>query len=378
MRRRLLAAGLLALLVVGALAVWLVDHFERVPVSVREAPHAEARRNPYLALERLTAGMGGTLRRQSDARVLDDPPAGTTLFLDRQRAHLLPPERLRHLLAWVAAGGHLIAVAEDPQLADPLLDSVGVGRATRSMEEIPQRPAAITVQPPGGSRPLQVSASWQKLSASGRQPAWSAGDGGQEGVQMLQFRIGEGRLTVASELDQQLGNRRIGELDHAEFYWTLIGGNAGSPPPQVLLLSRLQMPTLFEWLAENARAAAFAALLVLLLWLWRIVPRFGSLQPEPAPARRELREHLAAVGRYLWRCGQLAALLPAAREHFRQRLGQRRPAIAARTPAAQVSQLAALSALPAARIAAALAGPADGPHAFTDALRTLQELERVL
>ncbi|MCM8611442.1 DUF4350 domain-containing protein [Accumulibacter sp.] len=377
MRRRLLAAGLLALLALGSLTIWLVDHLERVPVSVREAPQAEARRNPYLALERLTAGMGGRLRRQSDARVLDDPPAGATLFLDRQRAHLLPPERLRRLLAWVAAGGHLIAVAEDSQLADPLLDSVGVGRATGAVAEMPRRPASISVQPPGGSRPLQVAASWQKLSATARQPAWSAGEDGQE-AQMLQFRIGEGRLTVASELDQQLGNRRIGELDHAEFFWTLIGGDEGSPPPQVLLLSRLQMPTLFEWLAENARAAAFAALLLLLLWLWRIVPRFGGLQAEPAPSRRELREHLAAVGRYLWRCGQLAALLPPAREHFRHRLGQRRPGIAGQAPAAQASQLAALSGLPPARITAALAGHADGPHAFTDALRTLRELERIL
>jgi hypothetical protein len=89
-------------------------------VSVREAPQAEARRNPYLALERLTVGMGGRLTRRSDARVLDQPPAGSTLFLDRRRGHLLPPERLRRLLAWVEAGGHLIAVAEAPQLADPL------------------------------------------------------------------------------------------------------------------------------------------------------------------------------------------------------------------------------------------------------------------
>lgn len=377
MRRRLLAAALLALLAVGLLAGWVINRLERVPVSVREAPQAEARRNPYLALERLTIGMGGRLTRQSDARVLDHPPAGTTLFLDRRRVHLLPPERLRRLLAWVEAGGHLIAVAEAPQLADPLLDSVGVGRQTKRAEDLRRRPASISVQLPGGSRPLQVAASWQTLSSGERRPVWFAGEG-EQGAQMLRFRIGQGWLTVASELDQQLGNRQIGELDHAEFYWTLISGNGGTSPPQVLLLSRLQMPTLFEWIAENARAAAVATLLLLLLWLWRIVPRFGSLQPEAAPTRRELREHLAAVGRYLWRCGQLAALLPAAREHFRCRLAQRRPGIAGRPPAAQASQLAALSGLPVARIAAALAGPADSPYAFTDALRTLRELERVL
>ncbi|EXI75084.1 MAG: hypothetical protein AW07_01318 [Candidatus Accumulibacter sp. SK-11] len=377
MRRRRLWVVLLALLAVGFLAVWLVGRLERVPVPVREAPQAEARRNPYLALERLTAALGGKLTRASDARVLDRPPAGATLFLDRRRAHLLPPERLRHLLAWVEAGGHLIAVAEAPQLADPLLDSVGVGRASERPEELRRRPESIEVLLPGGGRPLQLAASWQTLTVGERQPVWSAGQG-EEAAQILQFSIGSGWLTVASELDQLLGNRRIGELDHAEFYWTLITRNERSPAPQVLLLSRLQMPTLFEWIAENAAAAAVATLTLLLLWLWRIVPRFGSVRPEAPPARRELREHLLAVGRYLWRCRQLAALLPAVREHFRRRLQQRRPGIAGRPAAAQASQLAALSALPATRIAAALSAPAETPQAFTDAVRTLRELERVL
>jgi len=71
-------------------------------------------------------------------------------------------------------------------------------------------------------------------------------------------------------------------------------------------------------------------------------------------------------------------LLPAVREHFRRRLQQRRPGIAGRPAAAQASQLAALSALPATRIAAALSAPAETPQAFTDAVRTLRELERVL
>ena len=60
MRRRRLWVVLLALLAVGFLAVWLVGRLERVPVPVREAPQAEARRNPYLALERLTAALGAT------------------------------------------------------------------------------------------------------------------------------------------------------------------------------------------------------------------------------------------------------------------------------------------------------------------------------
>jgi hypothetical protein len=175
-----------------------------------------------------------------------------------------------------------------------------------------------------------------------------------------------------------LSNRQIGEEDHAELYWSLLRRYDPSPQPQVLLLSRLQMPTLFAWLWENAWAACTGAALLLVLWLWRIIPRFGSVRPEAPAARRELREHLAAIGRYQWRSGGLAALLTAAREHFHCRLLRRQPTIAALPPTAQPAALAALSNRPAVRIAAALDGPVDSPHAFTDALRTLRNLERDL
>lgn len=370
---------LFALVGLTLLAGWLVTHLEYVPQHRREAPQAEARRNPYLALERFTARMGGRLTRQSDARILDRLPAGGTLFLDRQRAHHLPPERLRRLLAWVEDGGYLIAVAERPDVADPLLDHLGV-RYLEPLPEVPrERLEVLEVTLPGMLRPLRIDARGQRLQAGGRQPDWSAGKrAGGGGEQILHFHIGHGHLTIASELDQMLSNQRIGAMDHAEFYWTLLSEHDRSSPPQVLLLSRLQMPSLLDWLLENAGAACIAAATLLVLWLWRIIPRFGSVPPEAPPARRELREHLAAIARYLWRSGALAALLAPAREHFRSRLALHQPGIAARPTAAQAIALAAHSGLPATRIAAALDGRADTQHAFTDALRTLRDLEREL
>lgn len=376
-RRRMASIGAFVMLALST--GWLISHLERVPVTYREAPQAEARRNPYLALERFTARMGGQLTRRSDARIIDRLPAGGTLFLDRQRAHRLPPERLHRLLAWVEDGGYLIAVAERPGVADPLLDHFGVRHLEPPPEAPRERQHVLEVTPPGALRPLRVDARWPGLEAGGRQPDWSTGErteGG--GKQILHFNLGRGHLTIASELDSQWSNQRIGAMDHAELYWTLLSAHDRSPQPQVLLLSRLQMPTLFDWLLENAGAACIAAATLLVLWLWRIVPRFGSVQPEMPPARRELREHLAAVARYLWRSGALATLLVPTREHFRSRLALRQPGIAACSTTLQVSALAARSGLPAARIAAALDGRVETPHAFTDALRTLRDLERQL
>ena len=374
---RRLVLGLLMTAALAAVAVWLAMSLERVPVKTREPPQIEARRNPWLALERFCARMGGELTRSSDVRVLDRLPAGGTLMLGRQRAQLLTAERLRRLLAWVEAGGYLLAVAELPGVADPLLDSLGVNRTWVAEPAAGSRDREVQVILPGGGRPLRLAGSGYQLTEGERRPEWSAGPA-QQGAQWLHFRLGQGQLTVATALDDRLNNRQIGKFDHAELFWSLLNRYDASQQPRVLLLARLEMPTLFAWLWQNAWAACLTALLLVALWLARIVPRFGRVRTQPPPARRELREHLAAIGRYQWRSRALEALLAPARAHFHRHLALRQPAIAALAPAAQAAALATLCQRPAVLITAALAGPAQTPRAFTDALRLLRSLERDL
>ncbi|HNJ51596.1 MAG TPA: DUF4350 domain-containing protein [Accumulibacter sp.] len=376
MKQRALYAGLLLCAALGLAGFWLLSHLERVPVVQREPAQDEARRNPYLALERFTERQGGRLARSSDARVLARLPPAGTLFLDRQRPQFLSTARLQELLDWVANGGYLIAVAELPGVADPLLDSLGISRTARPPRS--RKPAGVLeVALPGADRTLRVDLAETMLRPGVRQPDWAAGRRASA-AQILHFSVGRGHLTVAVDLDQQLSNARIGDNDHAELYWSLLERYDRSPQPQVLLLSRLRMPTLFAWLWEIAWAACLSAGALLGLWVWRVVPRFGNIGPDAPPGRRELREHLAAIGRYLWRSGGLSALLAPARERFQRRLQVRQPAIAALPPEARAVALGALSHRPAAAIAAALAGQADNPRTFTAALRLLRNLERDL
>ncbi len=376
MSRRAVFFLLLLVAAPGLGGFWLMSHLERIPVQKREPAQGEARRNPYLALERFTERLGGRLDRQSDARLLDRLPPGGTLFLDRQRQYMLSAERLQHLVDWVASGGYLIAVAERPDLPDPLLDRLGVGR-THDRARSGKRPRLLDVVLPDSTRTLRVEASEATLVAGARRPAWSATQHGR-GAQILHFSVERGHLTVAVDLDHHLSNAQIGDHDHAELYWSLLKRYDRSAQPQVLLLSRLHMPTLLAWLWESARAACLSAAALLTLWLWRVVPRFGSIQPAPPPGRRQLREHLAAIGRYLWRSGGLSALLLPARKHFHRRLHLRQPAIAALPVDARSAALAALSRLPAPAIATALDGPAENPRTFTETLRLLHNLERDL
>ncbi len=374
MSRRLLlgAASLVGLL---ALAAWWMSALERVPIKSREPPQLEARRNPWLALERLTVRLGGALTRSSDIRLLDRLPDGGTLLLARQRGQVLTPARVQRLLAWVEEGGYLIVVAEFPGVADPLLERLGVKREWTSPSV--RGDASVEVVVPGAARALNWGRSRYGLTLEGdRLPEWSAAVG--QPAQLLHFRLGRGQLTVAAGLDDRLNNRQIAKFDHAELYWTLLERYDQSPSPRVLLLARLEMPTLFAWLWQHAWTVCLAALLLLILGLARIIPRFGEIRPQAPAARRELREHLAAIGRYQWRTGELAALLAPAREHFQRRLALRQPAIAALPPAAQAPALAALSQRPAVLINTALVGQASTAREFTDAVGLLHHLERDL
>ena len=378
MSRRLIW-GIVALLALLTLAIWLALRLERETVPIHDPPQAAARRNPYLALERYIERMGGTLTRRSDAGALDRLPAGGTVLLDRHRSQWLPPERLQHLLSWIEDGGYLLVVAERPDVDDPLLEHFGIQRLTKPISKpdsfSADQPRVLEIKLPEHYPALRVDAALAALTSGSRPPLWSAGHSGDE-AQWLHYVIGRGNLTVAVGLDSQLSNRRIGELDHAELFWILLSRYDRSPKPQVLLLSRLQMPGLFVWLWENAREACIAAIALLLLWLWRIVPRFAACVPEAPPTRRELREHLAAVGRYLWRAGALPSLLVPVREHFQNRLAFRHPKIAALPPEEQAAALSELSGYPSAMIVSALYGSAISPQAFTDILRTLYKLER--
>lgn len=390
MTRRLVWGLVLLAVIVVAGGVWFFDNFEQVPVKKREDAEKEARRNPYLALEHLLARLGQPVRRADKVQALDAPAPGSVIFLDRGRNHLMSAERLERLFSWVEAGGHLIVVPEDNRRPDPLLDRLHITRLYVPLpkDRGPWPGAGGKVELPGLEQPLQLGGTGLGNLRPGKSPTpeVQASPLGA-GHRLLRYRQGRGSITVMTDLDRLLGNHRIGEADHAELFVTLLRQATGeaadanaakAPLPPLLLVTRLEMPSLWEWLMENAAAAVVSFLVLLGLWLWRGLPRFGGVAPEPPPARRELREHLAALGRYTWRAGGLPLLIEPLRENLRARLALRHPAIAALPPHEQAAALAKLTSRAEGLIANALHGAVETPHAFTQAARTLRNLEPLL
>jgi hypothetical protein len=395
--RRVVWSGVAAIALVTLGTSWFITHYERETFERRGAPQAEARRNPWLAAERLLAGMGWHVEIAQEAALLDRLPRGGVLILSRDREYHLTPSRSAALFAWVDEGGYLIADAAFVAPSDPVLQAFDVRIAPRR----PQRPAKTdepdepplprgsarvrseearsAVGIPGYGRVLRMLPG-APLYAGDTAPAWRVPGptdrAGNASDEILEFDYGRGHVTLINGLWRFQGPNAIEQQDHAEILVALLSTHDGTA--DVRILTRLTTPNLFQWLARNATAALVSAAVLLLFWLWRIVPRFGVVRPAPVAERRSLVQHLRAMGRFLWRRHAGAALLEAARANLRRRLAQRGVAAAdAPLPEACAAVEHALG-VPAREVAQALGADARTPDQFTAAMATLAALDHRL
>jgi len=313
--------------VIGLGAIWFLLNFEQVPVREWVGMSGEARRNPYLALQRLAERMGTPAHEVRSLAELGQLPARGVLLLPQPRAELARRERDR-LLAWTANGGHLVVEAEPVRVPDPLLDALDVGRKA-ARPKAPRQP--IEIRWPGAQRALRGELpTWLVLEA--KAPRFAAG--GEAGSALLQLEHGKGRVTVVSGLSF-LENRRIGALDHAELAWRIAGGQG-----ILLVFNNPERLSLTRWLLDHAPAVLVAAAALILLWLWRVAPRFGPIAPDPERGRRSLVDHLRASGRFLWNAGKRTTLAEAAREMALRRVTRAHPDFASLSARERAARLA--------------------------------------
>jgi hypothetical protein len=161
------------------------------------------------------------------------------------------------------------------------------------------------------------------------------------GDQLATLARGKGLVTVASSL-YFARNSGIGRYDHAELVWTLANL---TPAAELRVFFRPERLSLWRFLYENALPVLIAALAFVVLWLWRIAPRFGPIAPERPPARRRLLDHLRASGRYFWTQGLRARLVVAARDAALRRLARAQPDFATLSIPERVQRICALSGL---------------------------------
>jgi hypothetical protein len=406
------SVGLLTL--AGLLFAFVFSHIDPVTVTFNEGYSNEAMSNPNLAFERFMARMGRPVERSAELRQLDalTLPAVVILGQSVNRRELFGSVRSTALARWVGSGGHLIMGATiDPN--DPLLRTFGISwkfyvapkpQSTKIPQTGSQIPTSnqllqpeqdqlnqcdgcvLTVSLPGARKTLMADMPHVRGGLSytaGRgvriKPNWTVVD--QDGIQMMQVPWGLGSVTVIANLGTLMGNGRIDANDNAEVLWDTL--NQPGLHGAIYLFDHLRLLSMWQWLAESAWMVLVSFGLTLLFGLWMAMPRFGPTVAHEDIARRSLREHLAAMGRAVWRQGGPVGMkywLDNSRSIIVSRWMRRDPSLSSQELPEQVRSITALSGQDATTVEVALMPHAMGQGSsyrvrFTRAMACLQKID---
>ena len=375
--RRVLSLVLvgLVLIVIGSFTAWFLNNFEPQTIELAVGASAQARRNPYLAAERLLSRLGVPVEGRAGRGLLRQlPPTTDTLVVSGLGP--LDPDQRAALRAWLQAGGRLVVEAvdlwDDDDEPDDLPGDYGI-----RLREAPGR---------RGDQPHQVLANLTWLGMDqpltlGFQSDWYLDVEGAPGastvsadgrVRMVRLPVGAGALTVTSD-QQFLTNDGIGQRDHA-----LVLARLALPAPggKVWLLHDSAVPWLGVILWAAAPQAVIAAAVLVLAWGWSLGARLGPLAPRRTRRQRDLLEHLDAAGAFLWRRGHASQLVDATRRQVLTAWQRRRPDLRRLDREAQIQAISITSDLTHAVVAEALrADPSDRPR-FIVQTRALAALWR--
>jgi len=388
------ALGLvLAGMLLGMVAWWFTQNFGFTSKRVHVGLSGEARVNPTFAARLLLERMGLRVHQKLDLSQAHALSEGATLVLASGRSDIDPPA-LDALLAWVERGGHLIVGVEAAPEHDALLsaiqvqaqwpqDAEGEQRLNCAIKDARARPADREAAARDGNTPEDVLLpDGRTLRASlghspvlidpQNEPLWrhDAGDG----ARILVIGWGQGRITVFSTL-RPFNNHNLGRFDHAELLWHVVG------PPRALevyLVRHLESATLPGWLLEHSPLALVAGAVFLVLWLWRVTPRFGPLAPSPVHDRRSLLEHIRAVGRYYAGERQHARLLRLLREDCLALFGRMAPLARGLEGAARLREASRLTRINPRELLRAFSDAAASRNEFSHMVRTLASFRRRL
>lgn len=387
-RRRVIYLTLAALLL-GALVLFAASKATPYEEVIEHGPAPQVRSNPYLAAVHFLADQGRAVTHaESVMGLVELQPDQQVLLLLDDRSEMTPRQS-RHLLEWVAEGGHLVFVAErlwDERTAksgDLLLDALNlqqyetsVGDNSDAADQIAsaeKHPLLTRLYLENEDAPayLAFDTDYHLYDAGKKSHAWANSAGA---THMLQLRHGNGLVTALTD-SWIWQNDDIAKYDHAWLLWYL------TQDRDVTLAYRTEHDGLLQQLLRYFPEALVALLLMLIFAIWHVAQRQGPLLAPPDRGRRQLQEHLRGSAEFLYRhAGQRHLLINLQRDIQRQ-ARRRHPGFETLKHAEQCQVLAKLSRLSADSIDQALRPPNAKPVStaeFTTQVVRLQSLRNVL
>jgi hypothetical protein len=318
-----LAVGLL-LLTLG----WVFNHIESYEQQQNTGLSARAKRNDFLAAEFFLQRSGIEAASVSGRELLYQLPTPDHAIVLADFNISLSQKRQQALRQWLEQGGQLLTTAptfladDDSNVLKSLFSIESVFHAQDKVNGNAKELAVMDVQFVDLEETVKVALDMrfslrfdEKLYHQDDIAIVRTGDD----IHLLQLSIGKGFLTVVSDLNF-LKNTQIKQPDHAFFLWQLLGDSR-----KVWMLYSNHTPAL--WLrAWKYNAPLFVSVLVLGgFYFWSLWGRFGPIIQNPQIARRNILQHLRAVGQFHWKLDHAQQLIEQNRELLQQHIRTRHP-----------------------------------------------------
>lgn len=321
LQRRILLPTFSVILILAGV-YWFYTHYEIVYEDVYVGYQGKARYDPLLAARRLLEHFKWPVRTLFFLPDFENTLGPADTLVLRLNDTPLNSIKSQQLLNWVHSGGHLLLevnYSNDRSKENNVLKKFTVQKQKNNSRK-PSR--KLPVKFTWNQRSWQVDFGRSYFLETKIEPFYALK--GQQGYYFLHYRYGQGHIGVLNDLNFIM-NPTIGAYDHAQFLLDLIQfREPKNLTTTVWLINSRSDSQLSLWnlIRQYAWSAVISAALLLGVWLWHLSPRFGSVLPAPARARRSLLEHIEASGRFLWQQRQVEALLAETRQDVLKRLTQ--------------------------------------------------------
>ncbi len=277
----------------------------------------QARRDPWLAATRFLELNSLPVLQQRGIPDLTDEQSVIIINAEAIRSEALA----RRLVTWTRSGGHLIYLAEG---GEPWRNDWETSSSGHPQSDVPHPLLTLlgitqSVVPRGTTGLSRVTLDGEEFKVSLKEKvsfdltgaretiAFSAGNHARAALASL--HTGEGMVTLVAHA-HAFRNRWIDDDDHAALLLALVDQ---TPVQQVIFIKAAAL-NLWGMLREHAWPALLALGVLVAVWLWGVLPRFGPVRALPGRAERRFAGHLEEAGTFLWHQRLTDSLLEAPRQ----------------------------------------------------------------
>lgn len=341
---------LLLILVVVGLSIYAYTQLDYRIEKVDKGFQGEARTNSMLLAEYFLRSMGQDAEEiklfAPDAKTLK---SSDTLMITSNRTGF-DQQRAARLMQWVESGGHLIitarSISDDQRARDFILDDIGLHVEWEAFKNTDLEYNDPINAEFGDDFWLLDFSHYLHIVIEDQfdeDVLWTIER--DDRLFAIEIAKGDGRLTLIPDINI-FRNHNLDQHDHAAFLYSLANEQVRSSDDGVFYYSLYEEHTnLLQWLNQYAAPMMISLVIMIVIAIWMIVPRFGPLINVHQPIRRRFLDHLAAAGNYHWRKGHYPRMLLTVRKQLTQQIQTKHPEWISLTREAQVKHLSEKSGL---------------------------------